>query len=148
MEPVFACRSKLKIRLRSAKIKLPFKVADEPQGSSVQRGDYMSDDGAFLTVRDRLLADRKTLLDLGTRNRLIHIPLRTKNIRAIEIVDEKSSEIFRLLSEGKGFTFLPGRSLSAEEKADLGEGSDETGGIPQPNESETSVRHLVRRSHS
>ena len=39
------------------------------------------------SVRNRLLADRKALLDLGTRNRLIHIPLRTKNIRAIEIVN-------------------------------------------------------------
>jgi hypothetical protein len=43
--------------------------------------------------------DRKALLDLGTRNRLVNIPLRTKNIRAIEIIDEKSSEVFRLLGE-------------------------------------------------
>jgi hypothetical protein len=36
----------------------------------------------------------------------VHIPLRTKNIRAIEIVDEKSAEVFRLLGEGKRLTFL------------------------------------------
>ena len=41
---------------------------------------------AGIPIRDRLLADRRALLDLGTRNRLVHIPLRTKNIRAIEIV--------------------------------------------------------------
>ena len=52
-----------------------------------------------ISLRDRLLMDRKALLDLGTRNRLINIPLRTKNIRAIEIIDEKSSEVFRLLGE-------------------------------------------------
>jgi very-short-patch-repair endonuclease len=60
-----------------------------------------------ISIRDRLLADRRALLDLGTRNRLVHIPLRTKNIRAIEIVDEKSTEAFGLLGEGKRFTFLP-----------------------------------------
>jgi len=38
---------------------------------------------AGISIRDRLLADRRALLDLGTRNRLVHIPLRTKNIRAI-----------------------------------------------------------------
>jgi hypothetical protein len=52
-----------------------------------------------ISLRDRLLMDRKALLDLGTRNRLVNIPLRTKNIRAIEIIDEKSSEVFRLLGE-------------------------------------------------
>jgi very-short-patch-repair endonuclease len=59
------------------------------------------------------LADRRALLDLGARNRLVHIPLRTKNIRAIEIVDETSADVFRLLGEGKRFTFLAG--MAAEE---------------------------------
>jgi len=47
------------------------------------------------------------LLDLGTRNRLINIPLRTKNIRAIEIVDCKSSEVFDLLGQTRRCTFVP-----------------------------------------
>lgn len=47
------------------------------------------------------------MLDLGTRNRLINIPLRTKNIRAIEIVDGKSAEVFDLLGQAKRFTFAP-----------------------------------------
>ena len=51
-------------------------------------------------IRDRPLEDRRALLDLGTRNRLVDIPLRTKNTRVIELVDEKSSEVFRLLGEG------------------------------------------------
>ena len=58
--------------------------------------------------------DRKALLDLGTRNRLVSIPLRTKNIRAIEIIDEKSSEVFRLLGESKRFTFLAAKAEAVE----------------------------------
>src|SRR5262249_49613537 len=67
---------------------------------------------AATTIRDRLLADRRALLDLGTRNRLINIPLRTKNIRAIEIVDCESADVFELLGQGKRCTFVP----SEEEK--------------------------------
>ena len=52
------------------------------------------------------MADRRALLDLGTRNRLINIPLRTKNIRAIEIVDCKSTEVFDLLGQAKRCTFV------------------------------------------
>jgi very-short-patch-repair endonuclease len=62
---------------------------------------------AGIAIRDRLLADRRALLDSGTRNRLIHIPLRTKTIRAIEIVGETSADVFSHLGEGKRFSFLP-----------------------------------------
>jgi Protein of unknown function (DUF4011) len=61
---------------------------------------------AGTSIRDRLLADRRALLDLGTRNRLINIPLRIKNIRAIEIVDCKSKEVFDLLGQAKRCTFV------------------------------------------
>src|ERR1700738_4799135 len=83
----------------------------------------------LLSLRERLLADRMALLDLGTRNRLINIPLRTKNIRAIEIVDEKTSEVFGLLGEGKRFTFLSADAESSED------GSTPTpDALPQPAE--------------
>ena len=62
-----------------------------------------------VSLRNRLLLERKALLDLGIRNRLIHVPLRTRNIRAIQIVDELTSQVFGTLADGKGFTFLPGR---------------------------------------
>ena len=52
---------------------------------------------AGTSVRDRLLADRRALLDLGTRNRLVHIPLKTKNIRTIEIAGARSATLFELL---------------------------------------------------
>ena len=67
------------------------------------------------SIRERLLADRKALLDLGARNRLIHIPLKTKNIRAIEIVREKTSEVFRLLGHGKRFAFSPADNASEDD---------------------------------
>jgi hypothetical protein len=88
-------------------------------------------------IRNRLLADRKALLDLGTRNRLINIPLRTKNVRAIEVVDEKTSEVFRMLGEGKRFTFLP-----TEQEAD--EARDPKA-LTQPVETETQARHTDKR---
>ena len=79
---------------------------------------------AGTSIRDRLLADRRALLDLGTRNRLVHIPLRTKNIRAIEIIEEKSAEVFRILGEGKRFTFLPAGIEEADSQStDEGENS-------------------------
>lgn len=72
------------------------------------------------------------MLDLGTRNRLIHIPLKTKNIRAIEIVDEKSADVFRMLGEGRRFTFQPGRTTA--EAGPSTEGNEDEGIIPQPDE--------------
>jgi hypothetical protein len=89
------------------------------------------------SIRNRLLADRKSLLDLGTRNRLINIPLRTKNIRAIEVVDAKTYEVFRMLGEGKRFTFLataPEESEALDPKA-----------LPQPSETEAQARVTDRR---
>lgn len=100
------------------------------------------------SIKDRLLADRRILLDLSTRNRLVNIPLRSRNIRTVEIVDEKSTEIFRLLVEGKGLTFLPGRQLTKEEKAELDEADDITGGIPQPDDDEEVDERGIARRHT
>src|ERR1700742_1490308 len=77
----------------------------------------------LISIKERLLADRKTLLDLGARNRLIHIPLKTKNIRAIEIVDGKTSDVFGLLGEGKRFAFLSGDSVAPTDDAALAAGT-------------------------
>lgn len=68
----------------------------------------MADIEAVASIRDRLLKERQALLDLSTRNRLLNTPLRTKGNRAIEIVDEKASEVFRLLTSGRSLSFLPG----------------------------------------
>jgi very-short-patch-repair endonuclease len=91
----------------------------------------MADGDVTISIRDRLLKERNALLDLSTRNRLLNTPLRTKNNRAIEIVDEKSSEVFRLLTSNKAFSFVPGVQLSEADRADLDPDDDVTGGIPQ-----------------
>lgn len=97
------------------------------------RGPYL----AGTSIRDRLLADRRALLDLGTRNRLINIPLRTKNIRAIEIVDCKSAEVFDLLGQAKRCTFIP---TEEDKPASTVHGSTET--------SAPSSKEIIGRSRS
>lgn len=100
---------------------------------------------AVITIRERLLRERHALLDLSTRNRLLNTPLRTRNNRAIEIVDEKADDVFRLLTSGKTLTFLPGGQLSEEEKAILDPEDDVTGAIPQPADDALDERGIALR---
>ena len=52
---------------------------------------------------------RRELLDLSARNRLISTPRETSRGRRIEIDDERSEEVYRLLvRERKALSFLPG----------------------------------------
>ncbi len=56
---------------------------------------------------------RRELLDLSNRNRLLAVPVRSKTARLVQVRDERSSEIFRLLvEERKALTFLPGAVLT------------------------------------
>ena len=105
----------------------------------------MPDIEPLVSIRDRLLKERHALLDLSTRNRLLNTPLRTRNNRAIEIVDEKSAEVFRLLDDGKAMSFVPGVLLSDEERIELDPGDDVTGGIPQPDDEIVDARGIAGR---
>jgi hypothetical protein len=61
-------------------------------------------------VASQLNTSRQTLLDLSTRNRLLHIPRRSKNVKTIEVKGELSAEVFKLLvKEGKALGSLPTR---------------------------------------
>ena len=77
-----------------------------------------------LPLATKLERARTELLDLSARNRLLHIPRFSKSAKTIDVVDEKSVEIFRLLvRETKPFTFLAGRpdkagGATAEEPED------------------------------
>ncbi|MGT3245201.1 DUF4011 domain-containing protein [Yersinia enterocolitica] len=63
-----------------------------------------------LSLEEKLERARTELLDLSARNKLLNIP-RSKTTKSIDIIDERSEQIYRLLlQEGKAFTFLPGRS--------------------------------------
>lgn len=60
-----------------------------------------------LSIKAALDKLRYNLLDIGTRNRLISAPLKNARANALEVVDELSDEIFRLLwLDGRTFTFL------------------------------------------
>lgn len=82
--------------------------------SGTDKDTDMAEPTSTISLRERLLKERHALLDLSTRNRLLNTPLRTRNNRAIEIVDEKSAEIFRILADGKAMTFLPGSETDAD----------------------------------
>ncbi len=101
--------------------------------------------GVVVSIRERLLKERNALLDLSTRNRLLNTPLRTRNNRAIEIVDERADEVFRLLTANRTFTFLPGVQLSEADRAALDPDDDVTGGIPQPDDDATDDRGVATR---
>ena len=105
----------------------------------------MSDIEPGVSIRERLLKERQALLDLSTRNRLLNTPLRTRNNRAIQIVDEKSEEVFRLLTAGKALSFVAGVQLSEAERAELDPDDDVTGGIPQPEDDTTDARGVATR---
>ena len=70
-------------------------------------------------VRRRLLEQRQALLDLGLRNRLINLPMRTKGVRTIEIIEAKAPETYDLLAAGKALTFLPGREPEEAAQGEL-----------------------------
>jgi len=59
-------------------------------------------------IREKLESARRELLDLTTRNRLLATPRHSSRAKTVEVVDERSTEIFRLLvAEGKQLSFLP-----------------------------------------
>lgn len=67
---------------------------------------------------------RQSLIETGTRNRLINFPKGNSKIKALEIVDELSDPVFQiLLRSGKKMSFLTGRvgATSPEDsQGDLG----------------------------
>lgn len=97
-----------------------------------------------LPIAEKLDRARMELLDLSARNRLLNMPRSSKGAKAIEIVDEKAGEIFRLLvKEERVFTFLAGK-VSEEE------GGEEVTELEQPedegvDESGRNLRHVDTR---
>ena len=62
-----------------------------------------------LSVESKIERARTELLDFSARNRLLNVPRFSKSAKTVDIVDERSSEVFRILvSEGKAMTFLAG----------------------------------------
>lgn len=90
------------------------------------------------TLAEKLDRARMELLDLSARNRLLNMPKSAKGSKTIELVDERSAEIFRLLvGEGKAFTFLPGLPSRKSAK----EGQD--GLLPEEEEDSDVIHDLA-----
>lgn len=105
---------------------------DETSGS-ILRSD--------LSAELKLERARTELLDLSANNRLLNIPRSARAARIVEVVDEKSVEVHRLLvKEGRTFTFLPGRTTSQDD-----EGEDHVGELPQPADDPVDERGVASR---
>ena len=75
-----------------------------------------------LPIETKIERARTELLDLGARNRLLNVPRFSKSAKTIDVVDEQSSEVFRILvTEGKSMTFLAGAKGREGKDGDSGE---------------------------
>ncbi len=98
------------------------------------------------TVVKRIQQSRRELLDLSARNRLISTPYESSQGRKIDVVDERSEEVFRLLvRDRKAMSFLPG--AGEDEKADgpsgqLAQPDDESraNGMPDPRHTDSRLQ--------
>ncbi|PZQ12334.1 MAG: helicase [Ancylobacter novellus] len=114
-------------------------MADDAQ-SSVFRSD--------LPLGEKLERARTELLDLSARNRLLNVPRFSKSVRSIEIVDEMSAEIFRLLRDGKAFTFIPGRESPASGENGPEDEEHRVVELPQPDEDDSVDERGVATRHT
>lgn len=64
-----------------------------------------------LPLETKLDRARAELLDLSARNRLLNVPRFSKSAKTVDVVEERSDEIYRLLvGQSKAFTFSAGRA--------------------------------------
>ena len=114
-------------------------TGDAAHGDGQETSIFQSD----LPLEAKLNRARAELLDLSARNRLLNVPRSGKSACAIEIVDELSGEIFRLLvREGRPLTFLAGRAASGEAAADEVE---ELSDLAQPEDHGVDERGIANR---
>ncbi|WDF72263.1 DUF3320 domain-containing protein [Novosphingobium sp. KACC 22771] len=114
-----------------------------PQSDVETTSVFQSD----LPITEKLDRARMELLDLSARNRLLNLPRASKSARSIEIVDEKSAEIFRLLvREAKVFTFLAGKAARDTDVDEaVGDDADEILDLAQPEDDVADERGVFGR---
>src|SRR5258707_2596503 len=109
-------------------------MSEEPAASSVFQ--------STLPITAKLERARLELLDLTARNGLLNMPLSSRTVKTIEIVDEKSAEIYRLLvREGRPFTFVPGRASKPDSESD----PEEIQELAQPDDDSVDERGVLNR---
>ena len=113
-------------------------VENDASQSSIMR--------SVLPAEAKLERARTELLDLSANNRLLNIPRSARAARIVEVVDEKTVEIHRLLvKEGRTFTFLPGRVSSKDEESDASEGEGQPVEPPPPADEPVDERGVAAR---
>ena len=96
-----------------------------------------------LPLEAKLERARTELLDLSARNRLLNIPRSARSAKTLEVIDEQSREVFRLLvRDQRPFTFLPGRSASDLQATEI---EDEISELAQPEDDEFDERGIATR---
>ena len=101
-----------------------------------------------LPIEAKLERARTELLDLSARNRLLNMPRSGKSAKILEVVDERSAEVFRLLvREQRALTFMAGRAAPAT--SDEGEAAvdeaEEIAELAQPEEDGVDDRGVANR---
>jgi very-short-patch-repair endonuclease len=98
------------------------------------------------SVASKLEKARIELLDLSARNRLLNIPRSSKAVRTIEIVDEVSAEIFRILvKENRALTFVAGRASGKQDPNGSEDENDEINDLAQPEDNSINDRGILNR---
>ncbi len=96
-------------------------------------------------IRSRSEKARKDLLDLSARNRLISTPRGKSKSSRLEIVDELSAEVFRLLVlEKKAMTFLPGEEEPESDEQDSEDNGDSIH-LHQPDDETVAANGVAQR---
>lgn len=97
-----------------------------------------------MSIRDTLQAQRRVLLDLTYRNRLLNLP-RKPSSRSIVIHDERCVPTLQTLLDKKGMTFAALREDQAEEALPdgTGEAADHALALPQPGEEDAAAGALA-----
>lgn len=108
-----------------------------------ERSVFQSD----LPLDAKLERARNELLDLSARNRLLNVPRFSKTAKTIDVVDERSTEVFRLLvRESRAFTFVAGRPDRRKGDAeDDGEEEPLLVELAQPDEDDLNERGVAKR---
>ncbi len=100
----------------------------------------------------RIQSTRRELLDLSARNRLISTPRGSSHARKIEVVDERSEEVFspaEKCAKRKAMSFLPGAGEDEEDGTPaprLAQPDEDAGGDGTPHPRHTDLRLQTRLS--
>ena len=117
---------------------------------NIPAATYSGDNGLFqstLSIEAKLDQARVRLLDLSARNRLLNVPRsKTRSGSLIDVVDEKSAEVYRLLvKDSKPLTFMPGRLAADGSDSATPDDADEIADLAQPEDESVDSRGVANR---